>query len=78
MSRLNRRHCLSSIAMLTAVCIGSGQAILAESGQPEVKAGPPTSTPTGFASQLSGLLGAIIGPTDSGGGGDADEEDSGS
>lgn len=34
--------CLSSVVMLTAVCIGSGQTIIAESGSPEVKAGSPT------------------------------------
>ena len=35
-------RCLSSLVILTAVCIGSGQTMLAESGQPEVKAGSPT------------------------------------
>ena len=35
-------RCLSSAVMLTAVCIGSGQTMLAESGPPEVQAGSPT------------------------------------
>ncbi len=35
-------RCLSSAVMLTAVCIGSGQTMFAESKPPEVKAGSPT------------------------------------
>lgn len=40
-SVISRLRCLSSVVMLTTVCIGSGQTILLASGQPKVKAGSP-------------------------------------